>query len=89
MNVTPLEPDTAAILPAAPRQDGSPFAAILDAAAATLDRAANAERAFARGAGGLLEMTVERASADVMLQIAATAAQRTTQALATIVGMQV
>jgi len=32
---------------------------------------------------------VERASADVMLQLAAAAAQRTTQAVSTLLGMQV
>ena len=91
MNVAPLEPDAPRDLPAREPTgaDRNAFGAMLDAAATTLDEAARAERGFARGNGGLVEMTVRRAGADVMLQIAATAAQRTSQALATILGMQV
>jgi hypothetical protein len=89
VNVTPLEPDAPAAAPRIEPAGASPFASLLDAAGAALDRADAAEQAFALRRGGLLEMTVERAGADVMLQVASTAAQRTTQAISTILGMQV
>ena len=89
MNATPLVPDappgTSFV---APLQPGG-FGALIDAAGAALDRAEHAERAFGQHRGGLVEMIVERASADVMLQLATTAAQRTTQAVSTLLGMQV
>jgi flagellar hook-basal body complex protein FliE len=73
--------------------DPGPFARALgralDDAAAKLDLAAAAERAFAAGRGGLQEMVVARARADVTLALAAATASRTTQALTTILGMQV
>jgi flagellar hook-basal body complex protein FliE len=61
----------------------------LDDAGGKLDAAAAAERAFAAGRGGLQEMVVARAQADVTLALAAATASRTTQALSTILGMQV
>ena len=61
----------------------------LAAAAGLIDRAGSAERAFASGRGGLQEMVVSRAQADVTLALAAAAASRTTQALSTILGMQI
>ena len=89
MNVSALEPDAPAEpLPGARPMPGA-FEAILDAAGSALDRAAHAERAFVERRGGLIEMVVERAGADVMLQIAATAAQRTTQAVSTLFGIAV
>jgi flagellar hook-basal body complex protein FliE len=60
-----------------------------DAAGGALARADRSERAFARGAGGLQEMVLDRAQADIALQIATTAASKTSQALSTILGMQV
>jgi hypothetical protein len=90
VNVSALEPDAPLDTPprvTAPPQHG--FGRILDAAGAALDRADRAERAFAEHRGGLAEMIVERASADVMLQLAATAAARATQAVSTLLGMQV
>ncbi|MGH7659503.1 MAG: hypothetical protein ACRENA_01120 [Vulcanimicrobiaceae bacterium] len=95
MNVTTLEPDTplqeapsVAPLPDASR-NATTFENLVDVAGAALDRADAAERAFAEHRGGLIEMMVERANADVMLQLATTAAQRTTQAISTLFGMQV
>lgn len=95
MNATPLVPDAPlggelplekpAVAPLT--QDG--FGALVDAAGAALDRADRAERAFSEQRGGLVEMMVERAGADVMLQLATAAAQRTTQAVSTLLGMQV
>jgi hypothetical protein len=65
------------------------FARLVDAAGAILAGADRAETAFAAHRGGLQEMVVERARADIALQIAATAAQRTAQSLSTLLGMQI
>ena len=95
MNTTPLIPDaTPGEASPLQRPNVAPlqrdaFGALVDAAGAALDRADRAEQAFAQHRGGLAEMIVERASADVMLQLAASAAQRTTQAVSTLLGMQV
>ncbi|MGA3037372.1 MAG: hypothetical protein ABSE64_07770 [Vulcanimicrobiaceae bacterium] len=93
MNVTDLQPDSA---PGNPSESPdvsplkqTPFQNVLDGAGAALDRADRAEHVFAEQRSGLVEMMVERASADVMLQLAAAAAQRTTQAVSTLLGMQV
>jgi hypothetical protein len=89
MRIDVLVPDTAAqTREAAPQPGAGAFGALLDAAGALLDGADRAEAAFAAHRGGLQEMVVERARADVALQIAATAAQRTTQALQSVFGMQ-
>jgi flagellar hook-basal body complex protein FliE len=68
---------------------GAQLLEALDAASNVLGRADAAERAFAQGRGGLQEMVLERAQADVVLSIAGAAASRTAQALTTILGMQV
>lgn len=90
MDVAPLVPDA---VPDAPVVTALPsptaFGDLLDAAGAVLDRADAAERAFIAGRGGLQEMVVERARADVALQIAAAGAQRVTQGLQTLLGMQI
>ena len=93
MNAVELEPDaplgaTSEAPRVSPLQSHQ-FENLLDAAGSALDRADRAERAFAEGKGGLVEMMIERASADVLLQLATAAAQRTTQAVSTLVGMQV
>jgi flagellar hook-basal body complex protein FliE len=89
MNVTVLVPDgPASAAPPAPAAGGG-FGALVSAAGAQLDRADAAEIAFARGGGGLQEMVVERARADIALEVATSAAQRTTQALNTVLGMQI
>ncbi|MGH7716119.1 MAG: hypothetical protein ACREML_09015 [Vulcanimicrobiaceae bacterium] len=93
MNVTDLQPDAPAgandEAPTLSRLPQHAFRSVLDEAGTALDRADRAEHAFARQQGGLVEMMVERASADVMLQIASVATQRTTQAVSTLLGMQV
>ncbi len=66
----------------------SAFGALVGAAGALLDRADVAETQFTAHKGGLQEMVVERARADIALQVAATAAQRSAQALQTLLGMQ-
>jgi hypothetical protein len=95
MRVDVLVPDGPPV-PAGPRADApganasraNAFARLVDAAGAILDRADAAESAFAAHRGGLQEMVVERARADIALQIAATAAQRTAQSLTTLLAMQ-
>ncbi len=75
---------------AAPRSSfGAALLEALEAADNVLGRADAAERAFAQGRGGLQEMVLERAQADVVLSVASAAASRTAQALTTILGMQV
>ncbi|MBV8602446.1 MAG: hypothetical protein JO359_12860 [Candidatus Eremiobacteraeota bacterium] len=89
MNVTPLQPDAGPQSASPDAVDGELFASILDGVGTALARADRAERAFAERKGGLVEMIVERAGADVMLGIAVAGAQRTTQAISTLLGMQV
>jgi hypothetical protein len=67
---------------------GDAFGKLVDAAGAILGGAERAEAAFVAHRGGLQEMVVERARADIALQIAATAAQRTAQSITTLLGMQ-
>jgi flagellar hook-basal body complex protein FliE len=91
MHVEPLVPDVAADAPmvtALPSAGGS-FGDLVDAAGGVLAKADDAERAFAAHRGGLQEMVVERARADIALQIATAGAQRVTQGLQTILGMQI
>ncbi len=102
MTVSPLGPvvppgaadaaDAAADVPAAAAEPGG-FAAALGSTFASashaLERADGAERAFIAGRGGLQEMVLERAQADIAVQIASTAASHATQALSTILGMQI
>lgn len=97
MTVTPLEPDSPIRSPygLAPStaQGATSFGSLvwsaLGSASAALEQADVAEHAFAHGRGGLQEMMVERAQADVALSIATTVASRATQAVSTILGMQV
>ena len=92
--MTPFIPDVAtrALGPAqrampAPRPDA--FAKSLDAAGGALGSADAAEENFASGTGSLQDAIYERARADVVLAVATAAAQRTAQALQTILTMQV
>lgn len=91
MRVDILVPDTP--LPNGPANgtppDGGGFGALVDAAGAVLEGADRAEAAFAAHRGGLQEMVVDRARADIALQVAATAAQRGSQALQSLLGMQI
>jgi flagellar hook-basal body complex protein FliE len=86
MRVEPLVPDVAAPAPAA--TGGGAFGALVDAAAGALANADAAERAFIAHRGGLQEMVLERARADIALQIAAAGTQRVAQGLQTLLGMQ-
>jgi flagellar hook-basal body complex protein FliE len=72
-----------------PSAFGSALGDALSSASSALARAQQAESAFVNGRGGIQEMVVERAQADILLTLAATTASRTTQSLATILNMQV
>jgi flagellar hook-basal body complex protein FliE len=90
MRVDLLVPDAPAVRgPATANGGGNAFGALVDAAGSLLQRADRAEAAFVAHRGGLQEMVVERARADVALQIAASATQRAAQALQTLLGMQI
>ncbi len=100
MTVTPLVPQALPIRDAeldapigavSPKPDdfASALMQALDETGTALGRADAAERTFISGRGGVQEMVVARAQADVILAIAGAAAARTVQALNTILGMQV
>lgn len=91
MQVQALVPD---IAPDAPRITALPgsadsFGNLIDAASDVLQQADAAERAFSLHRGGLQEMVVERARADIALQLASAGVQRVTQGLQTLLGMQI
>ncbi|HEY6235587.1 MAG TPA: hypothetical protein VIW69_10840 [Candidatus Elarobacter sp.] len=75
--------------PSPTRAGDDAFARLVDAAGSILAGADRAEAAFAAHRGGLQEMVVERARADIALQVATTAAQRAAQSISTLLGMQV
>jgi len=87
MRVELLSPD-AAPLSSHPQSDQSAFEKALDAIGVVLDGATRAEDAFAQGAGSLQDAVYERARADVALSVATAAAQRSAQALQSILNMQ-
>jgi flagellar hook-basal body complex protein FliE len=68
---------------------GDALGEALDQAERALDGAASAERDFVAGRGGLQEMVLERARADIALSVATAAASRVSQALTTVLGMQI
>jgi hypothetical protein len=76
-------------IPSSPAASDSGFGELVDAAGAVFAKADGAEAAFAAHRGGLQEMVVERARADIALQIAAAGAQRVTQGLQTLLGLQI
>lgn len=90
MRVEPLIPDEGPGAFTAPSQaDASFFGKMLDDADSVLRGAERAEDAFAVGSGDLQSAVYERARADVALSVATAAAQRTAQALQSILNMQV
>lgn len=99
MTVQPLAPASELDLPnasdarAIPAGGAAHFSDVLHDAFAqasnALTRADAAESAFAAGRGGMQEMVLERAQADIALSIASAAASRAAQALTTILGMQI
>jgi flagellar hook-basal body complex protein FliE len=84
-----LPDDARAPEPAADTSFGGLVANALGEASAALEQADSAERRFAAGRGGLQEMAVQRAQADIALSLASATATRATQALTTILGMQI
>ncbi|HXF35303.1 MAG TPA: hypothetical protein VN603_12090 [Candidatus Acidoferrales bacterium] len=88
MTVEPLVPDVAVSAPRA-KPDASRFLAALDAAGSVFAAADRSEEAFVEGRGGLQEMIVSRAHADVAISIASAAATRAAQALAQIFNMPI
>ena len=89
MTVEPLTPD-APVVPSLPQAgDAGAFVRALDALGAMLRGAERAEDAFAAGAGSLQDAVYERARADVALAAATAAAQRSAQAVSSILNMQV
>ena len=91
MRVEPIVPDLAPAPSASalPAGASNAFGQLVDAAGAALASADRAESAFAHGRGGLQEMVVARARADITLAVAASGAQRAAQALNTLLGMQI
>lgn len=79
--------------PVTPANDLGAFSHALSGAfndaSTALGRADAAESAFSAGKGGMQEMVLERAQADVALSIASAAASRVAASLTTILGMQI
>ena len=67
----------------------SAFGAMLDSANRSLARADSAAAALATGNGSVAEASVARARADVELEVAAIAASRASNAIATLLQTQV
>lgn len=88
MIVTPLIADAPAQIVPTPAENGG-FARALDAAGSALARAQGAEDAFAGHHGSLQDAVFERAQADVLLSIATAAAQRSAQAVQSVLNMQI
>lgn len=88
MNVTPLILD--APPPTAPRpRESAAFEKVLNGLGSLFASANAAEDRFASGSGDLQQAIYERARADVALAVATAAAQRTAQALQSVLTMQV
>ena len=91
MRVELLHPDLPAVADRS-KSDGNAaklFTDVAQALATTLQRAESAENAFAAGGGSLQAAVYERARADVALSVATAAAGRATQAIQSILNMQV
>ena len=89
MRVEALVPDAGPAQRTPGGEDANAFAKILDGLGGVLGKAEGAEDAFAAGTGDLQTAVYERARADVALSVATAAAQRTAQALQSILNMQV
>jgi hypothetical protein len=91
MRIEPIVPDRSLPPRATAISNGAAggFGRLVDAAGDALATADGAESAFAAGRGGLQEMVVTRAQADIALAVAASGAQRAAQALNTLLGMQI
>lgn len=89
MTVRPLQPDEAPARRAAREADAGAFARAVDAFDAIFEDATRAENRYAGGRGSLRAAVYERAQADVAIAVAAAAAQRASQAMQTILSMQI
>jgi hypothetical protein len=89
MTVEPLVPDAPELGEPPRTLDFAGFVSALDALGAVLGGAQAAEDSFANGSGTLVDAVYERARADVALSVATAAAQRSAQAVTSIVNMQV
>jgi flagellar hook-basal body complex protein FliE len=89
MRVEALIPDAAPDASSHSAPDAAMFGKLLDDMGSVLGNAERAEDAFATGGGDLQTAIYERARADVALSVATAAAQRTAQALQSILNMQV
>ncbi|HZZ65318.1 MAG TPA: flagellar hook-basal body complex protein FliE [Candidatus Baltobacteraceae bacterium] len=88
MIVTPLIPDAPATSASA-RHDSAAFENVLNGLGSVFASANAAEDRFANGGADLQQAIYERARADVALAVATAAAQRTAQALQSVLSMQV
>lgn len=103
MNIQAITPDSGAVgtpgissitqpTPDENNADAGLFSGIVNGfqnANTALESASTAETNFANGNGGLQEMVFERARADSLLSIASAGASKATQAINTIMNMQV
>ena len=88
MKVELLQPDTVPLATSVPA-DRTGFAQALDAIGQVLNRATQAEDAYASGTGALHDAMYQRAQADVALSVATAAAQRAAQAVQTLLNLQI
>lgn len=89
MRVETLLPDVAPRTGRAPAHGADAFERVVNGLGSLLTRAQSAEDRFAAGSGDLQTAVYERARADVALAVATAAAQRTAQALQSMLNMQV
>ena len=89
MKITPLILDQAPDAARSEQPDVAAFANAMNSAGSALSAADRAENAYAAHTGSLQDAVFERAQADVMLSVATATAQRTAQALQSILNMQV
>jgi flagellar hook-basal body complex protein FliE len=84
-----LSPDVSPMPVSSTPAQSSAFAGILDDVGSVLQRADGAESRYASGIGRLSDAVYERARADVALSVATAAAQRLSQALNSVLNMQI
>jgi hypothetical protein len=83
-----LSPDVAAAQ-ATPTADASAFAHALEQVGSQLSSATAAEDAYANGGGSLQSAMYERARADVALSVATATAARLSQAISSVLNLQI
>ncbi len=89
MTVRPLQRDVAPVIQASSHANADRFAQAVDALGSIFTEATRAEDAYARGAGSLRDAVYDRVRADVALSVAVAAAQRSAQAMQTLLSMQI